>query len=125
MPTAEQHQRQAAHNKAFALSFDLTTTPYRDWAVTGAFYSALHLIEWFLKSRGHTARRDHQLRDAYIARFADLRPIYADYSELKFKSEAARYECAEFLAEAVKDDLLPRLIKIETHIRSLITKGGA
>ena len=118
MPTPDEHQRQAAHNRAFASSFDLATTPYRDWVVTASFYSALHLVEWFLKSRGHTARRDHQLRDAYIARFADLRAIYPDYSELKFQSEAARYECVHLSADTVKDDILPRLNKIETHIRS-------
>ena len=125
MPTAEQHRKQAAHNKSFVLSFDFATTPYRDWAVTGAFYSALHWVEWFLTSHGHTARRDHRLRDAYIARFADLRSIYADYSELKFHSEAARYDCAEFSEDVAKKDILPRLIKIETHVRSLINKENA
>ncbi|MDE3088976.1 MAG: hypothetical protein KGJ80_06300 [Chloroflexota bacterium] len=119
MPSPEQHQRQAEHNRAFALSFDLASTVYRDSAVTAISYSALHLIEWFLTSHGHTSRRDHQARDSYLARFAELRAIYADYNELRFQSEAARYECASFTAQTVRDDLLPRLSKIEAHIRSL------
>lgn len=119
MPTAEQHWRQAQHNKAFVQSFDLDTSPYLDWVVTAIFYTALHFVEWFLKTRGLVGHRDHQLRDAYIARMSELRTIYADYTELKFQSEASRYECARFTPGMVKDDILPRLAHIETHIESL------
>jgi hypothetical protein len=120
MPTAEQHRQQAEHNKVFVQSFDLDTSPYLDWVVTAAFYTALHLAEWFLKTRGLTGRRDHQLRDAYIARMSELRRIYADYTELKFQSEAGRYECIRFSPEILRNDLLPRLARIETHIKSLL-----
>lgn len=120
MPTADQHKRQAEHNKAFIQSFDLDTSPYLDWVVTAIFYTALHLVEWFLKSKGLTGRRDHQLRDAYIARMSELRRLYADYTELKFQSEASRYECASFTPEFLKNDLLPRLARLETHIKSLL-----
>jgi hypothetical protein len=120
MPTAEQHRQQAEHNRAFIRSFDLDTSPYLDWVVTAAFYTALHLVEWFLKTRGLTGHRDHRLRDAYIARMSELRGIYADYTELKFQSEAGRYECAKFSPDALKKDLLPRLSRIEAHIKSLL-----
>jgi len=120
MPTAEQHRRQAEHNKAFIQSFDLDTSPFLDWVVTAAFYTALHLVEWYLKTKGLTGRRDHQLRDAYIARTSELQPIYADYTELKFQSEASRYECVRFTPNFVKNDLLPRLHRLESHIKSLL-----
>lgn len=120
MPTAEQHRQQAEHNKAFVQSFDLDTSPYLDWAVTAIFYTALHLVEWFLKSKGLTGRRDHQLRDAYIARMSELRRIYADYTELKFQSEASRYECASFTPGFLKNDLLPRLARLETYFQTLL-----
>jgi hypothetical protein len=124
MPSPEQHQRQAAHNQSFAHSLDLTTTQYRDWIVTAIFYSALHFVEWFLTAQGHTSRRDHQLRDSYLTRFAELRAIYANYTELRFQSEAARYDCVSFTAESIRDDLFPRLTKIEKHIRTLIPSQG-
>jgi hypothetical protein len=120
MPTAEQHQRQAEHNRAFVQSFDLDTSPYLDWAVTAIFYTALHLEEWYLRTRGLTGRRDHQLRDAYIARMSELKGIYAEYTELKYQSEASRYECVSFTPGSIKNDLLPRLDRLETHIRSLL-----
>jgi len=120
MATAAQHRRQAESNKAFAQHFDLDTTPYLDWVVTGAFYAALHFVEWFLKWRGYTGRRDHGLRDAYIAREADLRAIYSDYVELKYQSEGARYECRQFTPDEVKREVLPRLDRIEAHIRNKV-----
>lgn len=120
MPTAAQHRRQAEHNKAFIQSLDLDTSPFLDWAVTAAFYAALHFIEWYFKARGLTGRRDHQLRDAYIARTGELRSIYADYTELKFQSEASRYECVRFTSNFVKNDVLPRLDRLETHTKSLL-----
>lgn len=120
MPSPEQHFQQAKHNKAFIESLNLDTTPYLDWVVTGAFYAALHFIEWFLTSRGYTGRRDHRLRDAYIAREADLQAIYSDYTELKYQSEGARYECFRFRPAQVRDDILSALHRIESHIRKLV-----
>lgn len=120
MPTAEQHRQQAEHNRDFVQSFDLDTSLYLDWSVTAIFYTALHLVEWYLKTKGLTGRRDHKLRDAYIARLNELRNIYADYTELKFQSEASRYECVSFTPGSIKNDLLPRLDRLETHIRSLL-----
>ena len=121
MPTAEQHRQQAEHNRAFVQSFDLDTSLYLDWVVTAIFYTALHLVEWFLRTKELTGRRDHQLRDAYIARMSELRPVYADYTELKFQSKAARYECATFTPEILRDDLRPRLTRVESHIKQLLT----
>jgi hypothetical protein len=118
MPTPDQHRQQAEHNKAFIRSLDLHTTPYLDWVVTVAFYAALHLMEWFLTSRGHTGRRDHQLRDAYISREADLRAIYGYYTEPKYQSEGARYECFRFKPDEVRTQILPLLDKIQAHITS-------
>jgi len=120
MPSPEQHFQQAEHNKAFIESLDLETTPYLDWVVTGAFYSALHLVEWFLTSKGYTGRRDHRLRDAYMAREADLQAIYNDYTELKYQSEGARYECFRFGTAQVQGDILPALRRIEAHITKLL-----
>ena len=116
MPTPDQHRQQAENNKAFIRVLDLDTTPYLDWVVTAAFYAALHLVEWFLTSRGRTGRRDHQLRDAYISREADLRAIYDDYAELKYQSEGAHYECFRFKPAEVRNEILPLLDKIQARI---------
>ena len=120
MPTPDQHRQQAEHNKAFTRVLNLDTTPYLDWVVTAAFYAAVHLVEWFLTSRGHTGRRDHQLRDAYISREADLKPIYDDYTELKYQSKGACYECFRFKPVEVRNEILPLLDKIQGHITRLL-----
>lgn len=120
MPTPTQHKQQADHNKAFIQHLDLDTTPYLDWVVTAAFYAALHFVEWFLTSKGHMGCRDHKLRDAYISRETDLRAIYSDYTELKYQSEGARYECFAFKPDEVRSDILPLLDRIEAHIARLL-----
>jgi hypothetical protein len=121
MPTPTQHKQQAEHNKAFTQHLDLDTTIYLDWIVTAAFYASLHFVEWFLTSKGHTGRRDHQLRDVYISREADLRAMYGDYTELKYQSEGARYECFFFTPDEVRNEILPLLDRIESHITSKLT----
>lgn len=71
-----------------------------------------------MTSNGHTGRRDHQLRDAYISREAELRAIYGDCTELKYQSEGARYECFTFTLDEVRNEILPLLDRIESHITS-------
>jgi len=61
---------------------------------------------------------DHRLRDAYISREADLRAMYGDYTELKYQSEGARYECFRFTPDEVRSRILPLLDRIQAHITS-------
>lgn len=121
MPNPIQHKQQVDHNKALIQHLDLDTTPYLDWVVTVAFYAALHFVEWFLTSKGRAGRRDHKLRDAYISHETELRAIYSDYTELKYQSEGARYECFTFKLDEVRNDILPLLDRIEAHITNRLS----
>jgi len=58
MPTQQQHLVQAKHNEDFVNSFDLQTTPYLDWVVTGIYYAALHYVESYLALQGKHPRSD-------------------------------------------------------------------
>ena len=118
MPTAAVHSRQAAHNKAFLAEFKLTETIYLDWAVTVMFYVALHLVEAYLASKDLHPMA-HRIRDDYLSRTADLRPIYRSYRELEHHSQKARYQGTRFnveTVEALSDDLR----KIERHMQSVL-----
>ena len=48
MPGENDHHEQALNNVLFFQSFDLPSTPFRDWAVTALFYSALHFVDAYL-----------------------------------------------------------------------------
>ncbi len=118
MPIAAVHSRQAAHNKAFLAEFNLTETIYLDWAVTVMFYVALHLVETYLATKDlHPTA--HRIRDDYLSRTADLRPIYRSYRELEHHSQKARYQGTRFSIETV-ETLSGDLQTIEKHIQSVL-----
>ena len=116
MPGVDVHSRQAKHNKAFLTEFNLVQTAYSDWAVTVMFYTALHLIEAYLATKGlHPA--DHGVRDNYLTRMTALKPIYRPYRELRHYSEKARYRGARFTTDDIST-LSDGLNTIEEHLAS-------
>ncbi len=118
MPAESIHARQTQHNEEYLDTFDLGVTPYLDWAVTVMFYTALHYVEWYLATKNlHPA--DHTIRDSYLQRTRDLKPIWPDYRRLKDRSEKARYEGALFMVEEAQK-LKSRLSDIETHVRGFL-----
>lgn len=118
MPKKEQHLAIARHNEAFVASFDVATTSYRDWIVTGLFYAALHYVEAYFATQNYHSS-DHRTRDTAIARFSETKKIYSDYSELKNHSINARYFGARFAEVDVTTNLLPCLNNIKGHLLPL------
>ena len=101
MPSKGEHQRKAEHDERFVSTFDLTTTPYLDWAITALFYSGLHYIEAYFATRGvHSA--DHRTRDSAVQRDVNIKQLYSDYSELKNFSINARYYMVGFTTDDVR-----------------------
>jgi len=73
MPTERVHLAQLRHNLAFLRSFYAPNTPYPDWAVTVAFYAAVHAVEAWLAQRGLHSH-SHRERGIYLRQFLPLRP---------------------------------------------------
>ena len=87
MPTKDEHRAKAEHNES--LSHHLKE-PFSDWAITGMFYSATHLVESYLATAGiHFTK--HALRESWVYRDAKLKPISRDLRTLRTHSEDARY----------------------------------
>jgi hypothetical protein len=90
VPARDDHIKQARHNAAFYGAFDRTAYP--DWAATVLFYASLHYIDAFLANLPvpqHPGR--HDVRDGFVARLAELKPIAVHYFKLKNSSRNARY----------------------------------
>lgn len=88
MPARDDHLTQAQHNREFAESLD--PAKYSDWVATALFYAALHYVDAFLATRNvHPGR--HDVRDHYVEKVTELRPISDDYWALKNSSRTARY----------------------------------
>ena len=112
MARPDQHFDQARQNRIFA-EYLLATYPndpvYMQWAVTAAFYSALHCMTGYLVQHGIQVF-NHQARDAALANLSSTGAIpfavYDAYVRLKSRSTGARYELRTFPSHQVRQQIL-------------------
>lgn len=89
MPNENLHWRQVRHNLTFLQSFYGPTAPYADWAVTVAFYAAVHAVETVLAQQG-VHSRTHTDHHSHVRRlFPHIRTLYY---RLDTFSRQARYD---------------------------------
>lgn len=63
------------------------------WEIVLRFYSALHLIEGYLRSKGDAwASTDHGARKKFVKQAKELRQACDDYFDLQDMSVQVRYE---------------------------------
>lgn len=86
MPTA--HINQWHHNRAFIAEIQPT---YADWAVTAAFYTALHAIDALLKHDKVMRVVSHNSRNETLATTARYSRIWLLYQPLYDLSRRIRY----------------------------------
>lgn len=93
MPSAGEHLTQARHNQDLAEQL-INENPlaYADWAVTVAFYTALHYVKYFRASRGLSVGDSHDEIDGFF-RMPELRPLQRYYRGMKDDCWGARYQC--------------------------------
>jgi hypothetical protein len=90
MPYPKEHIDQARSNALFLSTFDPKTTQHPDWAITVAFYTALHLADACLASH-NIHPNDHHERRGAVARH--LSAVRAHYVALESESRRTRYFC--------------------------------
>lgn len=112
MPTIRQHYNKALYNEKF---FDYSKHDYPDWAITGIFYSAVHLIEAFLASKGIHVE-DHKERARHIALLKELKPLFQYYRALYDYSVNARYKLYSFSVESISDSYERFFLPIKNEI---------
>jgi hypothetical protein len=94
MASKAQHLKQAQHNEAFLATFDLAKSPYLDWAVTAAFYSALHYVRALMAKYGYMNVSSYGDMDKAFDRLSLLKnnpAVHDSYRQLKDDSRDARY----------------------------------
>ena len=119
MPAKDAHIAQAEHDRSFWGSFELSSTPFLDWVITGIFYEGVHWVESFLETRGEHSD-NHRQRLVAMRRNAEVRPITADLEILKQESENARYRCYQYTASDITSDLIPTVDRIKSHIQGIL-----
>jgi hypothetical protein len=110
VPQPAQHFNQARWNRDHAEHL-LATYPQDpvalQWAVTAAFYAALHCLTGYLAQRGIQVS-NHQQREAAIADPRNGVPlqVYDAYVRLKRRSTGARYLLQTFTPAQVRSPIL-------------------
>ena len=138
MPPASDHLIQAQHNRRLLAAmwanrplrsnwlerlveaFRPPTELYPDWAVTVAFYVAVHRVEAYYDRKFKPHSSSHGERDRTFASLSELRLAYGHYFELKNLSIASRYKClpAKWTPTEVQRALY-LLNNVERHLNSL------
>jgi len=119
MPSDVAHLRQAARNAGFLAALRQRATGSPEWAITVAFYTAVHLVEaHFARSQPAVHCRSHADRLTQVS--LRLRAIEAEYWALYVASRRARYECIEVSAEEAATELEMNFEPVRTHMRRLL-----
>lgn len=121
MPDRDQHLEQARANRAHAE--ELVATRSADstalqWAVTAAFYCAVHCIEAHLTLHGiHST--EHREREYFLGQRRSGVPseVLAAYMRLKQWSLQTRYYLRRPKPEMVRQSVLPSLGRITGFVR--------
>jgi uncharacterized protein (UPF0332 family) len=89
----DEHILKACHNEKFYSSFDIKTTTFRDWVVTGLFYCALHYVDAYLATQGIHPKHHEGFgeRNDRVEHALDLKAIWGYYRALQDDSRDARY----------------------------------
>jgi hypothetical protein len=123
MPGRADHLRQARANLAHAeglLRGSPSDPTAAQWAVTAAFYCAVHCIEAHLAAH-HLHSRTHRDRARHMAdpRVGIPRAVYTAYRRLKERSEGARYLLWQFDAATVEQEILGQYLASVTRFVKL------
>ena len=123
MPSRAQHLEQARGNREHA-RFLVGTHPTDryalQWAVTAAFYAAVHGVEAHLASMGQHST-DHLDRERRMRAPANRVPpaVYRAYNRLKNRSQGARYHLWTFTADEVERTIIDRDLAVVARFAGL------
>jgi hypothetical protein len=115
MSRDEQHRTKAERNEQFAVSLDKADATQENWAVTAAFYSALHYVEQFFVKHG-TPCVNHLERNEQFKGDVRVKQAYSCYSYLSALSHDARYKCTPLPKQVFEKLAKPRLDAIKKQI---------
>jgi len=93
MPLLDEHLDKASHNEQFYGQFDIDTTAFLDWVVTGLFYCALHYIDAYLATKDIHPKKHAgpNSRNDSVEHMPEFHSIWPQYRALYDDSRDARY----------------------------------
>jgi hypothetical protein len=76
---------------------------YPDWAMTLLFYTALHLVQAYIRQYGEWFPQTHDARREFINEDRRLEALWYDYRELYDQSRNVRYNLRSITQAEVKN----------------------
>jgi hypothetical protein len=103
MPTKDQHYKKSKKNIEF---YEDIVNTHPDWAMTGLFYAALHLVDSFLATKQppdgiHPEK--HLFRTKVFNTVSELRNLYPHYRALEDFGHKARYTMNAFTSKSADE----------------------
>ena len=119
MPTPPEHLDQARRNERLADRLINDSPPaYLDWAVTTAFYAAVHYVKYFRASQNLSVGDSHDEIHRFF-RTPELRLLQRCYRGMEDDCWAARYQCSVPTPTDAEDCVSNSLARIRQHILGL------
>jgi hypothetical protein len=124
MAMSQDHINQWKHNRAFIATID---PGFPDWAVTAAFYTAVHAVDALLKKDEVSGIVSHEARNRTLMNTNKYARIWRLYRPLYALSQVVRYDAAPRMwipwqmidAQVLRCHLYP----LEASVRKLM--GGS
>lgn len=123
MQPEEQHRIKADRNQFFADSLDKSDETRESWAVTAAFYSALHYVEQFFVKYGSPCA-NHEQRNEQFKGDVRINKAYTNYHFLSDLSHDARYKCKSLPKQAFEKLAKPQLDAVKKQIDHALELAG-
>jgi hypothetical protein len=121
----QDHLNQWNHNRAFIATID---PAFPDWAVTAAFYAAVHAVDALLKKDKVSGTASHDARNRTLRQAARYSKIWRLYRPLYALSQMVRYDARPeaWIPWRMIDVQILRcfLYPLETSVRKLMGEAG-
>jgi len=119
MPSYSQHLAKVRSNLGFVEFLLKSRAGFLDWAITGYFYSAVHLVEAYFDKLFGKHYGSHPDRRRAIACDANLSALYSCYRQLETYSRVARYGIKHFDDKYINARVMPQFRKFRAAVEAL------
>lgn len=119
MPSCAQHIGKVRSNLSFVQSLLGSQPGFFDWAITGYFYSAVHLAEAYFDRFSGKHYGNHPARKKAIVNDQNISGLFAPYRQLETYSRVARYGIKQFDLKYIRERVEPQFQKFRKGIEPL------
>ena len=116
MRASSDHLSAAIRTEEFVMALSALPVRYPEWEVTALFYSALHYVNAYLRTQGHSPRNHVQRNEIVYS----LTNVGVEYEALFRESIRARYNFVRFTPQEVDEIRTGPFRRVKEEMLSLL-----